>query len=56
VSDAAGAGGAQEDRILPDEVTDGAVPDADLATDDGQLGGADAVEANDELEQGEVHR
>lgn len=43
------------DRILPDEVADGTVPDADLATDDGQLGGEDAVEANDKLD-GEVQR
>ncbi len=56
MSDTTGADEAQGDRILPDKVTDGAVPDADLATDDGQLGGADAVEANDELEQGEVQR
>jgi hypothetical protein len=56
VSETAGGGGTQGERILPDEVTDGSVPDADLATEDGQLGGEDAVEANDELEQGEVER
>jgi len=47
--------GLGDDRILPEAVVDGTVPDADLATDDGQLGGKDAVEANDELD-GDVKR
>ena len=55
MSDTAAGRESQDDRILPEEVADGAVPDADLATDDGQLGGEDAVEANDELD-GEVER
>jgi hypothetical protein len=45
----------RDDRILPDELSDGTVPDADLATEDGQLGGEDDVEANDELD-GDVER
>ena len=55
MSDAPAGGGAHDGGILPDEVADGTVPDADLATEDGQLGGEDAVEANDELD-GAVER
>jgi hypothetical protein len=55
VSSASGAGGTHNDRVLPDELADGTVPDADLATDDGQLGGNDTVEQNDELD-GDVQR
>ena len=43
---------AGDDRILPEEVADGTLPDPDLATEGGQLGGKDAVEANDELDGG----
>ena len=42
--------GAGDDRILPEEVADGAVPDADFATEDGQLGGEnDAVDDTETL-------
>ena len=39
----------------PDDLGAGPLPDADIATDKGQLGGEDTVEANDELD-GDVER